>query len=163
MNAEQFNSRYPVGTPVFAYPGFRREDDPKARRLVTRTRTTAQTSACGDPMVWVDGEGSYIVLTHVDPVPLAEWEKARAEETAEAVRELGALPMPVGKPASIQDPNDRRRRIYVDGKGNGWIDLSVDPTTGERDMVGITDAWKIATATEIRDDTGDLREIGRCW
>ena len=25
MNAEQFNARYPVGTPVFAYPGSIRE------------------------------------------------------------------------------------------------------------------------------------------
>lgn len=84
MNAETFNSRYAVGTLVFAYPGFRREDDPKAPRLVTRTRTAAQTSASGDPMVWVDGEGSYIVLTHVDPVSESVWQAAKEAEALAA-------------------------------------------------------------------------------
>lgn len=97
MNADQFNARYPVGTLVFAYPGFRREDDPKARRLVTRTRTAAQTSASGDPMVWVDGEGSYIVLTHVDPVLESVWQAAKEAEAlaaaeAEARKPKDTLP-----------------------------------------------------------------------
>ncbi|MYU20759.1 hypothetical protein [Streptomyces sp. SID8352] len=78
MSAKRWNASYPVGTPVFAYPGFRPEDASDARRLVTRTRTAAQQSSSGDPVVWVEGEGSYIVLTHVDPVTEAEWEKARA-------------------------------------------------------------------------------------
>lgn len=68
MNAEQWNAMYPVGTPVFAYPGFRPQDDPDARRLVTRTRSKAQKSSSGHDVVWVDGEGSYITLTHVDPL-----------------------------------------------------------------------------------------------
>ncbi|MFG3127449.1 hypothetical protein ACGFZU_07070 [Streptomyces tendae] len=80
MNAEQFNSRYPIGTAVFAYPGFRPEDDRQADRLVTRTRTEAQMSASGDPVVWVEGEGSYICLTHVDPVSEDAWEEAREAE-----------------------------------------------------------------------------------
>lgn len=84
MNAETFNSRFPVGTPVFAYPGARPEDIPSARRLVTRTRTEARTSASGDPVVWVDGEGAYICLTHVDPVSMDEWEAAKATEVAAA-------------------------------------------------------------------------------
>lgn len=74
---EQFNARYPVGTPVFAYPGFRPEDDATARRLVTRTRTAAQLSSSGYPVVWVEGEGAYISLTHVDPVSEDVWEAAR--------------------------------------------------------------------------------------
>lgn len=93
MNAEQWNALHPVGTLVFAYPGARPEDFPSARRLVTRTRTVAQTSASGHPVVWVEDEGSYICLTHVDPVSKDEWEKARA---AEAVAELGAVPAPMG-------------------------------------------------------------------
>jgi hypothetical protein len=80
VNAEQFNALYPVGTPVFAYPGFRPEDASDARRLVTRTRTAAQVSASGDPVVWVEGEGSYICLTHVDPVPEDVWQEAWAAE-----------------------------------------------------------------------------------
>lgn len=93
MNAETFNSRYPVGTPVFAYPGFRPEDVPDTRRLVTRTRTPAQWSANGHDVVWVDGEGSYISLTHVDVVSEVEWEAAKL---ADAEAEQGTLPMPVG-------------------------------------------------------------------
>lgn len=61
------------------------------------------------------------------------------------------------------NPNDHRRRIYIDGKGDGWIDLTVDPETGERDLTGITNAWKVASADEVRNDTGGLTEIGRCW
>ncbi|MFF8590038.1 hypothetical protein ACF061_01120 [Streptomyces sp. NPDC015220] len=81
MNAEQWNKLHPVGTLVFAYPGARPEDIPSARRLVTRTRTEAKTVGLdGDGVVWVEGEGSYISLTHVDPVPEDVWEEARAAE-----------------------------------------------------------------------------------
>ncbi|MER6183106.1 hypothetical protein [Streptomyces sp. NPDC001652] len=59
--------------------------------------------------------------------------------------------------------DDRRRRIYVDGKGDGWIDLTVESETGERQLTGITNPWKIASADEVRSDTGGLAEIGRCW
>ncbi|MFC8983896.1 hypothetical protein [Streptomyces sp. NPDC057115] len=92
MNADQFNALYPVGTLVFAYPGFRPEDDQNARRLVTRTRTAAQLSASGDPVVWVEGEGSYICLTHVDPVSEDVWEEARAAETPAVLTPGGDQP-----------------------------------------------------------------------
>ncbi|MFH8531603.1 hypothetical protein ACH4GE_24670 [Streptomyces tendae] len=89
MNAAEFNARHPVGTLVFAYPGVRPEDGADTR-LVTRTRTEAQMSASGDPVVWVEGEGSYICLTHIDPVAEDVWEEAReAEKQAEST-----LPVP---------------------------------------------------------------------
>ncbi|MCX4232110.1 hypothetical protein [Streptomyces ortus] len=88
MNAAEFNARYPVGTPVFAYPGARPEDIPSTRRLVTRTRTVATTSASGDPVVWVDGEGSYICLTHVDPVSESEWQAAAPEAARKRISDL---------------------------------------------------------------------------
>lgn len=151
MNAAEFNALYEVGVPVFAYPGARPEDIPSARRLVTRTRTKAQQSGSGDPVVWVDGEGSYIALSHVDVVSEDEWQAAMTAE-AEAAKAKVA-----------KEVADRRRRIYIDGKGDGWIDLNVDETTGERELTGITNPWKIASAEEVRNDTGGLREIGRCW
>ncbi|MFJ9101380.1 hypothetical protein ACIRJM_23265 [Streptomyces sp. NPDC102405] len=151
MNAEEFNALYEVGVPVFAYPGARPEDIPSARRLVTRTRTKAQQSNSGDPVVWVDGEGSYICLTHVDVVPEDEWQAARLADEAAA------------KEQAAKEAADRRRRIYIDGKGDGWIDLTVDPDTGERELAGITNPWKIASADEVRADAGGLTEIGRCW
>lgn len=75
----EFNHRYPVGTVVFAYPGCRPEDG-TGTRLVTRTRTEAQLSSSGYPVVWVEGEGAYICLTHVDPVSEDVWDAAREAE-----------------------------------------------------------------------------------
>ncbi|MGV9588188.1 hypothetical protein [Streptomyces tendae] len=82
MKAAEFNARHPIGTLVFAYPGCRPEDGADTR-LVTRTRTAAQLSASGDPVVWVEGEGAYICLTHVDPVAEDVWEAARKAEAAQ--------------------------------------------------------------------------------
>lgn len=101
MNAETFNSRYPVGTPVFAYPGIRPEhpvalayrkrandgrsfgDKDPCKRLVTKTRTPAWELGHGAPVVSVDGYAGGIVLDHVDVVSEGEWEAAKtAEEKA---------------------------------------------------------------------------------
>lgn len=67
MNVEEWNARYPVGTPVFAYPGARPEDDPSGERLLTRTRSKAEVLGGHTDVVWVDGHGACIALTHVDP------------------------------------------------------------------------------------------------
>ncbi|MFD4547198.1 hypothetical protein [Streptomyces sp. NPDC058466] len=97
MTADEFNALYEIGIPVFAYPGARPEDIPSARRLVTRTRSEAQPVGLDrEGVVWVDGHGAYIALTHVDVISEEEFKAARAEETAAAVAELGALPMPTG-------------------------------------------------------------------
>jgi hypothetical protein len=260
VNAEQWNAMYPIGTPVFAYPGCRPEDG-AGTRLVTRTRTAAQLSASGDPVVWVEGEGSYICLTHVDPVSEDVWEKARAaqkpakpklpstptrlspEREAEirgyiatctnwsldaiAARELLAelaavraerdkarteLSKYVGKEPTIAEemdyisrclnavhdvcdaaekqatrrerplpvpkwveqvraaasgerpdnPDDNRRRLYVDGKGNGWISICHDEGT-EWIVPMQPEAAVEQDVRDVADETGSLREIGRCW
>ncbi|MFJ1827372.1 hypothetical protein [Streptomyces sp. NPDC088178] len=69
MTAEQWNERYPIGTPVTAYPGCRPEDDPNDERLVTRTRSKAEVLGGHTDVVWVDGHGACIALTHIDPQP----------------------------------------------------------------------------------------------
>ncbi|MBZ6290327.1 hypothetical protein KVH30_01915 [Streptomyces olivaceus] len=97
MNAEQFNARYPVGTLVFAYPGCRPEDG-AGTRLVTRTRTAAQVSASGDPVVWVNGEGAYIALTHVDPVAEDVWAEALAAEMSAGQASAFAATCPTNPP-----------------------------------------------------------------
>lgn len=94
MNAKEFNSRYPVGTPVMAYPGIRPEDpvavayqerlkaghvqrndsDP-CTRLETATRTPAWALGHGEPVVSVHGYPGGISLEHVDVIegaPLAD-------------------------------------------------------------------------------------------
>lgn len=62
IDAARWNRRYPVGTPVAAYPQTR-EDEP----LLTRTRTPAWRLGTGDSLVSVDGYAGGIALTHVDP------------------------------------------------------------------------------------------------
>ncbi|MFI0897716.1 hypothetical protein [Streptomyces sp. NPDC020983] len=61
-DADRWNARYPVGTPVTAYP-LTRADEP----LRTRTRTPAWRLGHGDSVVSVDGYAGGIHLTHVDP------------------------------------------------------------------------------------------------
>jgi len=94
VNADEFNALYEVGVPVFAYPGARPEDFPSDRRLVTRTRSRASVLGSHTDVVWVDGHSACIALSHVDVVSEDEYKAARAEETATAVAENGALPMP---------------------------------------------------------------------
>ena len=77
MNAETFNALYEVGAPVFAYPGARPEDFPKATRLVTRTRSKATVLGGHTDVVWVDGHSACIALSHVDVVTEDEWEAAK--------------------------------------------------------------------------------------
>lgn len=63
----------------------------------------------------------------------------------------------------LANPDDKRRRIYLDGNGNAWIDAGQD-TDGTQCITSITGVWREAeTAESIRTDTGGLREIGRCW
>jgi hypothetical protein len=71
MSADEWNARYPVGTPVVAYPGCRPEDDPNGKRLTTRTRSRAEVLGGHTDVVWVEGHGACIALTHVDPTEVA--------------------------------------------------------------------------------------------
>lgn len=96
MNAAQFNAAYPVGTPVIAYP-FIRPDHPIAvafreraargrlfkgadtdpcTRLETRTRSRAEVLGGHTDVVWVDGHGACIALTHIDVIPTPTAEEA---------------------------------------------------------------------------------------
>ncbi|MFJ5070209.1 hypothetical protein ACIQC7_27750 [Kitasatospora sp. NPDC088556] len=75
LTAEQWNTHYPIGTPVTAYPGVR-PDDPLAAEfctvLETRTRSHAWNLGHGTPVVAVEGYAGGIDLDHID---------LRAEET----------------------------------------------------------------------------------
>lgn len=84
--ADEFNRRYPIGTPVMAYPGIRPEhpvavahqkrvaegrtygDTDPCNRLETVTRTPAWTLGHGEPVVSVEGYAGGICLTHIDVV-----------------------------------------------------------------------------------------------
>ncbi|MEI5032482.1 hypothetical protein RB201_04585 [Streptomyces sp. S1A(2023)] len=83
-----------------------------------------------------------------DPLPVPEW--------VIAVREGATGERP-------DSPADKRRRIYIDGKGNGWLDQS----TGFGDVRWIAPLaifpGDAEPSTTVRDRTGELHEIGRCW
>ncbi|MEU6543960.1 hypothetical protein [Streptomyces sp. NPDC046859] len=132
MNADTFNARYPVGTPVFAYPGARPEDFPNDRRLVTRTRSKASVLGGHTDVVWVDGHSACIALSHVDVVSETVYEAAKkAERTAAAV--AAAKP----KPAS-DDPRDveiarLRRKLAGLTAEQDKSDAEFDKAIKERD------------------------------
>ncbi|MGQ4340333.1 hypothetical protein ACN6LF_005202 [[Kitasatospora] papulosa] len=81
------------------------------------------------------------------PLPVPEW--------AIAVREAASGERP-------DNPADKRRRIYIDGKGNAWLSLSHD---ADIQYIGpLAGAlWSDETTKSVRERTGDLHEIGRCW
>ncbi|MFD9192938.1 hypothetical protein ACFWCA_32590 [Streptomyces phaeochromogenes] len=81
------------------------------------------------------------------PLPVPEW--------VEQVRKAADGDRP-------DDPADNRRRIYIDGKGNGWI--SACSEKGVEYVVPVEPAAAVEQAVEeVADETGSLREIGRCW
>jgi hypothetical protein len=98
----EWNASHPVGTPVAAYPGARPEDDPDCERLVTRTRSEAQVLEGHTDVVWVDGHPACIALAHIDVITESEYLASHPiTDVPTAVRELGALPMPVGPEPQI--------------------------------------------------------------
>lgn len=58
----RWNKAHPVGTPVRVWTGAREGDG-----LLTRTRSAASVLGGHTAVVWVDGEGACIALSHVDP------------------------------------------------------------------------------------------------
>ena len=69
MTAQRWNSLYPPGTPVVAYPCHRPEDWPGCERLETVTRSVAWELGHGEPVVLVTGYAGGISLDHVDVIP----------------------------------------------------------------------------------------------
>ncbi|SDN19012.1 hypothetical protein [Streptomyces wuyuanensis] len=69
--ADEFNRRFPIGTPVIAYPLTRPEDNNPGffKQLETVTRTPAWILGHGEPVVSVEGYSGGICLTHVDVAP----------------------------------------------------------------------------------------------
>lgn len=82
-----------------------------------------------------------------NPLPVPEWVTA-VEQAADGQRE--------------DNPQDKRFRIYIDGKGNGWIEVTVEDD-GTQYLADIhAPHGPEVTADKVKEDTGSLREIGRC-
>lgn len=62
-----------------------------------------------------------------------------------------------------EDKSDHRHRIYIDGRGDAWMDVSVE-ADGTTYIAQIEKSFSVGTPmTEVAERTGSLREIGRCW
>jgi hypothetical protein len=73
LTATQWNERFPIGTPVIAYPGVRPEYSGDGyTRLETHTRSRAWNLGHGEPVVAVDGYAGGISLKHIDLNPAEE-------------------------------------------------------------------------------------------
>lgn len=119
MNADEFNARYPVSTLVLAYPGCRPEDDRNDEQLITRTRSKASVLG-GQDVVWVDGHGSCINLSHVDPVDEEDWRQARIDRDASIAARRSALLEAIRTRPSGAWTTDRA--IYaMKQAGCGWV------------------------------------------
>jgi hypothetical protein len=61
--AADWNAHYPIGTDVRFWPGLREGDG-----QVSKTRTRAQVLYGHTAVLWVEGRGDCIALTHVLPI-----------------------------------------------------------------------------------------------
>jgi len=64
---QEFNAQHPIGTPVRYWTGVRGDGPGRC----SRTRTAAQLLQGHTAVVWMQGEGSCVALTHVEPLDAA--------------------------------------------------------------------------------------------
>lgn len=156
MNAEQWNKRFPIGTPVLAYPGARPQDGPDDETLITHTRTQAQVVASGDSAVWVDGHGAYIALTHVDPVTEEQWQQAHADRDATtAARRVALLDAVRANPAGGWKPE--RAAFAMKLAGFGWVSTR----TATADLEALAAGGHLTPVTELVVRHYDLTKASR--
>ena len=155
MNAEQFNARYQVGTPVLAYPGVRPEDGANDETLITRTRSNAQVTSGGTDVVWVEGHGAYIALTHVDPVTEEQWEQARIDRDTTTVARRAALLDAIRAYPSHWKPE--RAAFAAKRAGLGWI----SERTATADLEALAADGHLTPVTEVVISHYDLTEATR--
>jgi hypothetical protein len=95
---------------------------------------------------------------------------AKAGQVTEAVEHLDAMERLIasyradlGSGASEFGDPRFQRRIYIDGEGDPWIEIPMSPDDGTVAIVQLReDTDEAADSEEIRENTGGLREIGRC-
>ncbi|MFH8752992.1 hypothetical protein ACH4GK_17645 [Streptomyces rimosus] len=106
-------------------------------------------SSCLDAVRAVCDQARQAARPGDQPVPEPEW-IAAVEQAANGNRP--------------DDPADRRRRIYIDGKGRAWMSQDTDPVEGELIApLGTNPFDHGEPARKVQCRTGALREIGRTW
>jgi hypothetical protein len=154
VTADEFNARYPVGTPVLAYPGARPEHDPSGEQLITRTRSNAQLIG-GTAVVWVDGHGAYIALTHVDPVTEEEWAQARIDRDVTTGARRAALLDAIRAYPGGWTPD--RAAYAIKRAGFGWPSTR----TAQTDLEALAADGHLTPQTEVVIRHYDLTEASR--
>jgi hypothetical protein len=104
MTAVEWNERFPVGTPVKAYPRTR-QDEP----LMTRTRSEAWELGHGEAVVSVEGYRGGIILAHVKPLPRRYRE--REGSTWTEVSPVGADPVSLSGPGPCRGMREVPREV----------------------------------------------------
>ncbi|WP_030992183.1 hypothetical protein [Streptomyces sp. NRRL S-1813] len=115
----------------------------------TRDEEAQHVNRCLDAVYHLCEEVKRAAGRWENPLPVPEW-VAAVEQAADGNRP--------------DNPDDKRRRIYLDGKGNAWISHCTDPADGE--LIARLDSNPFhdgEPVQEVREHTGGLREIGRCW
>ncbi|XCM28938.1 hypothetical protein ABXI76_05635 [Streptomyces parvus] len=143
MSAAEFNHFYPVGTPVLAYPGIRPEDGPDDDTLITRTRTEARASSSGDDVIWVEGHGAYISLTHVDPVSEEQWRQARIDRDETTSARRAALLDAIRTHPTEWKPE--RAAFALKRLGFGWV----SERTARADLEALVADGHLAPVTKV--------------
>ena len=106
-------------------------------------------SRCLDAVLDVCDKAEKQATRWESPLPVPEW--------VTGVREAASGERP-------NAPDDRRRRLYRDGEGNAWLSIATD-TDGTLLIAPSAGAMPTEAEPEnaVRERTGGLREIGRCW
>ncbi|MET7429568.1 hypothetical protein ABZT16_11300 [Streptomyces flaveolus] len=155
MNAEQWNERYPVGTLVLAYPGVRPEDGADDETLITRTRTKAQVTGGGHDVIWVEGHGAYISLTHVDAISEEQWEQARIDRDATTTARRAALLDAIRTRPNWWTPE--RVAFAMKQAGFGWVSAR----TATADLEALAADGHLTPVTEVVIRHYDLKAVAR--
>jgi hypothetical protein len=89
---------------------------------------------------------------------------AKAGQTTEALEHVEAIERLIAAyRTALGVDRVLKRRIYVDGEGDPWIEIPMSPGDGSVAIVQLREDVDVAVdAEEIRTNTGGLCEIGRC-
>lgn len=89
--ADDFNDLYDVGTPVFFWPGWRKDEKGKdIPAMVSETSTPAWQMPGGQQVVTIKGRAGGMALSHVEVIPDYVLRHLKTSEDEDAIREAQA-------------------------------------------------------------------------
>ncbi|MGW2371748.1 hypothetical protein [Kitasatospora sp. NPDC001683] len=166
LTAEAWNERYPVGTPVTAYPGLRPEHPAfaefRSKRLETRTRSAAWNLGHGEPVVLVDDYAGGISLEHIDlrteeapmsqPQPVAECANCNGYDSSTCLNCRGTGEQAAGTPVLDLDAIQARLNAATPGP---WYADGSEIYAGDPDMHTLHAPWVGETCNVDLPDHGE--------